>query len=816
MFSNLNNIFKFLFGFSLAVLVSGAVYYYLPNLPDTLHKTWFYMASLASTQNQAEFENYKISLPEVKESQPQKSLDQINLNDIKKNDENKEIIVAQYSAISEQDKIDELLDKIDTLKRQINDLILASAFANASADKQKLKEENLKLKEENNESDEQNQLAENNNPAQTLAGNYSGGSGVRNEYPKILISEVEIAGATDDKQEFVELYNPNSVDVDLTDWYLQRKTKFATEFSTYASSNLFVGKKIVAYGYFLIARSGVYINASVDIWVDNALTEDNSLVLKNPNREISDLLGWGGASDFEGNLAESPPNGLSIGRKWENNTEKETDNNFVDLEVQNLTPKAQNLKYIAPVDSPIIPPSENATKILISEILLGDDEFIELYNPNNSDVDLTNWYLQRKTAGAESYSSYVTKTDFENKKILANDYFLIVRQGSQYENLADIIFDQPLTEDNSLILKDFNGNISDKLGWGLATDFELLATVTPENGKSLSRKFVDNIEQDTDNNFNDFELKTPTPKAKNVEPEPATQPPAPPPPEKLDATGPSVNFNLSATQTELNFDINFEITDILETTSSGVASYIFKWTDADPLIEENWHQDDAVEIDGHPMSIQLIRNFIEGQDGKTYYFQIKAVDFAENSSSWLPIIPAQTKIEIPLPVAPLKPIVINEIQTEGKTVKDEFIELYNPNNFDVDLNGYALKKKTSSGAESNLVSSDKFSGIILANNYFLIAPQDNTDGPQNYTGLIAPDLRYSGISYSVASNNTVLLYDKSEILQDKVGFGAAKDFETAFAANPPASKSISRISGIDTDDNSKDFIILDSPTPKAE
>jgi len=68
--------------------------------------------------------------------------------------------------------------------------------------------------------------------------------------------------------------------------------------------------------------------------------------LKNPNREVSDLIGWGQASDFEANLAESAPDGLSIGRKWMDNLEQDTDNNFVDFEIQNLTPKDQNLKYI--------------------------------------------------------------------------------------------------------------------------------------------------------------------------------------------------------------------------------------------------------------------------------------------------------------------------------------------------------------------------------------------------------------------------------------------------------------------------------------
>jgi len=81
-------------------------------------------------------------------------------------------------------------------------------------------------------------------------------------------------------------------------------------------------------------------------------------------------------------------------------------------------------------------------------------------------------------------------------------------------------------------------------------------------------------------------------------------------------------------------------------------------------------------------------------------------------------------------------------------------------------------------------------------------------------GLSAVDLYYSGKSYSVASNNTVFLYDKDNNLQDKVGFGAAIDFESAPALNPSAGKSVQRKNlGEDTNDNNQDFIILDVPTP---
>lgn len=163
-------------------------------------------------------------------------------------------------------------------------------------------------------------------------------------YPKILISEIQIASETTEKDDFVELYNPNSEDVDLTNWYIQRKTKGAQEFSSYAPKSLFSGKKILAQNYFLIANASSSFLIIADATSTYPLTEDNTLVLKNPGREIVDKVGWGEAQDFETATTTNPQPGKSIGRKWSSTTESyiDIDNNFEDFEIQNPTPKAQN------------------------------------------------------------------------------------------------------------------------------------------------------------------------------------------------------------------------------------------------------------------------------------------------------------------------------------------------------------------------------------------------------------------------------------------------------------------------------------------
>ncbi|MDQ1283849.1 MAG: hypothetical protein QG620_197 [Patescibacteria group bacterium] len=152
-------------------------------------------------------------------------------------------------------------------------------------------------------------------------------------------------------------------------------------------------------------------------------------------------------------------------------------------------------------------------------------------------------------------------------------------------------------------------------------------------------------------------------------------------------------------------------------------------------------------------------------------------------------------------------MIINEVMVEKEDEsRYEFIELYNLSNLDISLSDYKLTKKASTGTESSLISSSKFSGTIRAHDYFLIAHPD-------YKTAFFADLAYSGSSYSISTNNTVILYDNNEKVIDKIGFGIAKDYENLPYPNPGENQSIERKNFQDTDNNSEDFNILDVPTP---
>ena len=157
--------------------------------------------------------------------------------------------------------------------------------------------------------------------------------------------------------------------------------------------------------------------------------------------------------------------------------------------------------------------------IVISEVQIypTENRFIELYNSNNFPVDLTNWYLQRKTQSGASFGSLISKTYFEGKIIGADSYFLISR--ASMENADIVLSGLTLTESNTIQLKDSNGEIIDKVEWGLA----------PEDGKSLERK--DDGSWQTSQNVGG------TPRAANSSG--FVAPPPPPPPAEEPETPPS-------------------------------------------------------------------------------------------------------------------------------------------------------------------------------------------------------------------------------------------------------------------------------------
>jgi hypothetical protein len=157
-------------------------------------------------------------------------------------------------------------------------------------------------------------------------------------------------------------------------------------------------------------------------------------------------------------------------------------------------------------------------------------------------------------------------------------------------------------------------------------------------------------------------------------------------------------------------------------------------------------------------------------------------------------------------------IVLSELQTGTPLgASQEFIELYNPASTDTLVEGWSIQYKSSSSTDqpSSWTKRAVLSGTIKAHSFFLAAPK---------AYLASADTELStGLA---ATGGHVRLVDANGVVIDLLGWGTANAPETAAADAPPAGQSLERLAGlfdesggnaVDTDDNSADFHLRQSP-----
>lgn len=180
-------------------------------------------------------------------------------------------------------------------------------------------------------------------------------------------------------------------------------------------------------------------------------------------------------------------------------------------------------------------------------------------------------------------------------------------------------------------------------------------------------------------------------------------------------------------------------------------------------------------------------------------------------------IPLPADAGLPGPLAAQVPthLVVSEVMTGGASASDEFIELYNPGDAALPVEGLEVVYVTASGATVTRKAAWSAGAPSLApGGHLLIA---------NEAGIFAPlaDVHYAN-GLAVGGGSVALRIQGAATAIDAVGWGTAAStwLETRAAPAPPAGGSLERRPGgssgstQDTDDNLVDFVVQALPDPQ--
>lgn len=151
--------------------------------------------------------------------------------------------------------------------------------------------------------------------------------------------------------------------------------------------------------------------------------------------------------------------------------------------------------------------------ILIAEIVIdgssSTNDFIKLFNPTPSSVDLGGWRLRKKTSTGSDQSIRVFP---DGSAVLPDAYFTWANSAGGFSEAigADVSSTATLAASNSVALFDASGTIVDAVAWGDGTNQYVDGASFPGNpgaGEVLARREEYGTFVDTDNNANDFVIR---------------------------------------------------------------------------------------------------------------------------------------------------------------------------------------------------------------------------------------------------------------------------------------------------------------------
>lgn len=340
----------------------------------------------------------------------------------------------------------------------------------------------------------------------------------------VVISEVAWAGTqADSNDEWIELYNPNPVAIDLTNWHLVSDDSSPNiAFSSCASTTIPAG------GFYLLERTNddTVKNIPADCIYTGALSNTGEiLTLYDPDNSVIDTANADGGS-WPAGLSSPPtsmervsllPDGAGV---WQNNNGMVTngldqnDNpilgtpkqpNSVGLGWATYTPTATNTYTPSPLSHIVI--SEFRSRGLNG----GDDEFIELYNPTSTPVSITGWSVLTSANCGSATSLLFTISS--GVVLQPGQHFLATSGSGSSVSGADLTFAPAIADQGGIALVDTSLEIIDQVGMCATTLYREGTFLPPLSGlvdQSYERLPGSGVAcTDSNDNSADFQLIAP-------------------------------------------------------------------------------------------------------------------------------------------------------------------------------------------------------------------------------------------------------------------------------------------------------------------
>jgi hypothetical protein len=154
---------------------------------------------------------------------------------------------------------------------------------------------------------------------------------------------------------------------------------------------------------------------------------------------------------------------------------------------------------------------------------------------------------------------------------------------------------------------------------------------------------------------------------------------------------------------------------------------------------------------------------------------------------------------------PADALIITEVQIAGDEANHDYVKIYNPGK-ELDISGFQLKKKTSSGREYSIRVFPKTT-TALEQDYLIWA-----NSSDDFAEKMNADLRSTA---TLAQNNSIALFDNDKNIVSALAWGEGSNpFREGDVslANPTANQQIKRKQSdqgiyLDEKNNSKDFYL---------